>query len=96
VRQAPVRPAARIKVQPLVDEFIDVTDEMNELKGQVRKLAVRRARLALQLSDTGLYLYQIGEMVGLAAPTLCRLAQKAKEHDEREEAAAGDRHPWTG
>ena len=88
-----VRPAI-MGAQRLADEFTDVTGQMNELKEQVRVLAARRAQLALQLSDTGLYLYQIGDMVGLSAPTLCRLAQQAREHNAREHEAARGRHPW--
>jgi DNA-directed RNA polymerase specialized sigma subunit len=84
------RPAS---IQHLVDEFTDLTGRMNELKDQCRELADRREQVALQLSQTDLYLYQIGRMVGLSAPTLCRLAQKAREKNAREKVAASDGHP---
>jgi len=82
------------RIHRLASEFNDLTDEMNDLLDRRRELSQRRDQVALQLSQTGLYLRQIGKMVGLSAPTLCRLAQKAKEHNAtRQGHPAGDREP---
>lgn len=81
------------KIHRLVQEFIDLTDEMNELADQRRALSARRDQVALQLSHTGMYLHQIGRLVGLAAPTLCRIIQKAKAHNDGTEQSAGDGYP---
>lgn len=78
------------RIHRLVQEFIDLTDEMNELEDQRRQVSARRHQVALQLSQTGMYLYQIGRLVGLAAPTLCRIIQKAKARNAAEDHTAGD------
>lgn len=83
-----MKQAARI--HRLIQEFIDLTDEMNDLAARKKELSARRDQVALQLSQTGMYLYQIGRLVGLAAPTLCRIIQKAREQNAGEDHAAGD------
>jgi len=62
----------------LVDRFTKLTDEMNELKEQTRDLSSERDQVALEMTLTGLHLRELGEMCGVSAPLICRLAQKAR------------------
>lgn len=66
-------------VEQLAAEFVDLTEEMNDLAVRKQDLAMLRRQVLLQLRAAGLYLKDIGKLVDLSAPTLCRLEQQARK-----------------
>lgn len=44
-----------------------------------RALSMRRARVALRMTQTGQRLEDLGRMVGVSGPFICKLAQRARE-----------------
>lgn len=67
-----------MSAESLARGFIELTEDMEDLAEQKKKISAERDQVALELTRTGLTYRQIGRMTGVSAPLICRLAKKAR------------------
>lgn len=56
-------------------------EDLAALKAEERALSMRRAQIALRMTQTGHNLDELGRMVGVSGPFMCQLARKAREEN---------------
>lgn len=61
-----------------------VADQHRKMREEERALSARRAQIALEMTQTGRNLDELGRMVGVSGPFICQLAKKAERNSSSE------------